>query len=137
MDKSQLGHGLEFNDNLLLHEQVDSVAQINGNILVVYREWDFRSNAKLPVSELCPKALLINFLEQARSKGLMDFDGCINNGARDLIEFHFPSGAPVLCGSFPTSARRGFRFPMILISSGENNDGDRMSDRYAFGHRSR
>lgn len=80
MNWVQALHGLQFDDDALLHQQVDDELAANALALVVERQSPFDLHPKAATAQSQDETFSIDRFEQSRSKSLMHFDGTANDG---------------------------------------------------------
>ncbi len=79
---SEFLNRLQFNHDLIVNNEVYSIATIQMYCFVVDREWDFGSKRNTAQCKFMTKTGLISRLQQTRSEFAMDFECCRNDLAR-------------------------------------------------------
>ena len=81
MDRLDVGYGLELDDYLALHEQVDAITTIDPDALVADRQCLLTFGVQLSLSQLVDQAGFIRRLQQPRPQRTV----YLNRGADDLL----------------------------------------------------
>ena len=89
VNRFQLGHGLQFHDDGIFNEEIDSIAAIEMNPFIVDRERVFRFEGNAGQMKLTGQALLICGFQQTGAKMSMDFDGGTDDPMGQVCEFSF------------------------------------------------
>jgi hypothetical protein len=82
---------LEFNHNSIFYQQVEFVACINADAIIVNCKRQLRDDSKTTPGQFVYEALLIHTLHQSRPKFRVDLDGSTDNCTAYLIQFHVSS----------------------------------------------
>ena len=81
MNGQNLFDGFDFHDDLVLHEQIDAISQINRDVVVNHREWLFEFKGHPESAQFMTKAGLIRAFQQPRAELGMDPIG----GAENIV----------------------------------------------------
>ena len=74
--------GLQFDYQLAVHEQVETIAAIDSHALVLYGNRMFRNEGYASLMEFVRDALVIGRLKQTRSERAMNLDRALNHTPR-------------------------------------------------------
>jgi hypothetical protein len=82
---SQSINGFEFNNDKLVHEDVDAIVEVEENSFVPHWELKLPLERNLAQGQLVADALFISGFEQPGTKGTMNLYGAPNNSFRQSV----------------------------------------------------
>ena len=100
---------LQFDDELVFDENVNSVSTIDLNVFVLYRQRMLELKRHSLATQLMRQTLFVGRFQQSRPKVPMYFDGTTDDTIRKLIELHLRA----------LRVLRGWLFPMSCAGQSE------------------
>lgn len=88
MNRQQLTHGLEFHDDGILDKQVESVANVDRQAVVLQRKDYFDGGPQAAFGQLVAQAGAIGAFEEAWAERRMNSDRSPHDLPRDFVQFH-------------------------------------------------
>ena len=86
----QLLHALQFDNKLLIYQQINPITTVKFRAFVANRQIQLKLERNLGSTEFRSQALFICGFKQPRAKLTMDFDGTADDFVRQLIKNHIP-----------------------------------------------
>jgi len=88
MNRQQLSHSFEFHNHGILHQQVESVTDIDRHAVVFQWQYHFDVGPQTTLGQFVTQAGAIGAFEKSWTECRMHCDRSPHDFARDVIQFH-------------------------------------------------